>query len=754
VSIIKITNEGSIPMKRKFTLPGQAGHETLTLTLANRWGADVIRDSDGTALSEEILSAGYKIYSTICPIREHNPWLRQNMHARQQTFLSTAPITATTNQLTIPLMAGFFADQLSINDSQNAMPYWQVYDRTTNTPLPTQDWHYTPPNKNTPQTEGTVTIKAIPYRQYTVSFLAWRDWEEISMYNHTTNNWDKEKLMQLNPYAPGAMEYLKEWFINWCKAHPHSDVVRFTSLFYNFAWIWGSHPRNRHLFTDWASYDFTVCPEALDDFQKAYGYRLTAEDFVRQGKYNATHRVPSKEKRDWMDFIGAYVRSATRQLVDIIHAAGKKAYVFYDDSWVGMEPYSGHFHEMAFDGLIKCVFSGYEARLCADVDVPVHEIRFHPYLFPVGLGGAPKFSPGGRPGEDAFNYWVNVRRSLLRKKIERSGLGGYLSLTEGYPDFIEAMDKILEEFDTISALHDTGPPKTLMPVISILHAWGALRTWTLSGHFHETDNHMLIHVLEALSGLPFEVKFLSFEDIAGGVPGGIDIIINAGEAGSAWSGGEYWNNPATIDALTKWVHNKGGIYMGIGEPSAIPGYNTYLRMAHVLGVDIDNGEKACHGRWAFEVTSEENLLPDEYVIPTRKNVILTDGNAKVIAVADSTPSITINTFGEGKGVYLADFALSPHSTRALMNLLLYTSMGDIPAAWATDDILLQFAINSPGETAEGVSDNPMVECAVFPEALVFINNSPATQKAQCLHNGVVYAAEIPAYGMEVKQAAF
>ena len=53
-------------MKRAdFTLPGEAGYEALTLELAKKWGADVIRDSDGTKLSPEITGAGYRIYSTI-----------------------------------------------------------------------------------------------------------------------------------------------------------------------------------------------------------------------------------------------------------------------------------------------------------------------------------------------------------------------------------------------------------------------------------------------------------------------------------------------------------------------------------------------------------------------------------------------------------------------------------------------------------------------------------------------------------------
>ena len=41
-----------------FTLPGEAGYEDLTLQLAKKWGADVIRDSDGTELSDEITNSG------------------------------------------------------------------------------------------------------------------------------------------------------------------------------------------------------------------------------------------------------------------------------------------------------------------------------------------------------------------------------------------------------------------------------------------------------------------------------------------------------------------------------------------------------------------------------------------------------------------------------------------------------------------------------------------------------------------------
>ena len=88
---------------------------------------------------------------------------------------------------------------------------------------------------------------------------------------------------------------------------------------------------------------------------------------------------------------------------------------FYDDSWIGVEPYGRNFHKFEFDGLIKCVFSGYEARLCSGVDVPTHELRLHPYLFPVGLGGAPTFMEGGNPTPVSYTHlsgWILYQTRL------------------------------------------------------------------------------------------------------------------------------------------------------------------------------------------------------------------------------------------------------------------------------------------------------------------------------------------------------
>ena len=357
--------------------------------------------------------------------------------------------------LTIHLMDGYFEEQFVVNSSEDSVKYWEVYDRTANEKVPAEKWHYE-------SEAGNVFIQgAIPFHNYTVNFLAYRIWEEISMYNHVTNNWNKEHLMPIDPRSKEAQNYMYKWMEDWCKSHPDTTVVRFTSMFYNFVWIWGSDERNRNLYSDWGSYDFTVSPKALDDFEKEYGYALTSGDFINQGKLHVTHMPAGKKQRDYMEFTNRFVVEFGKQLVELVHRYGKKAYVFYDDSWIGVEPYSEHFEEFGFDGLIKCVFSGYEARLCANAKVETHELRLHPYLFPVGLGGAPTFMEGGNPTLDAKNYWISIRRALLRQPVDRLGLGGYLHLTEDFPDFQDYIEELMKEFRKVKAMHADGGIYTL-----------------------------------------------------------------------------------------------------------------------------------------------------------------------------------------------------------------------------------------------------------------------------------------------------
>ncbi len=683
--------------KGGFTLPGESGYEELTLQMAEKWGADVIRDSDGTELSPEIINAGYGIYSTICIIRDHNEWAKQNQDKLQQTFLMTEPVVAAGETLTIELMKDFFDEQFKINESDESKEFWQVFDRTSNCEV--KDWTYS---------DGSVTINnVIPFHKYTVNFLAYRIWEEISMYNHTTNNWDKEHLMQIDPIYPETQEYMLDWMKNWCETHPATTVVRFTSMFYNFVWIWGSNERNRQLFSDWASYDFTVSPKMLKAFEKEKGYALTSEDFINKGNLNATHMTCSDKKLDYMDFVNKFVVEFGKKLVDLVHSYGKKAYVFYDDSWVGVEPWGKRFKEFGFDGLIKCVFNGFEARLCAGVDaVETHEIRLHPYLFPVGLGGAPTFMEGGNPTREAQGYWKNVRRALLRDKIDRIGLGGYLSLTLPFPDFNDYIEKIADEFREIRELHTAGKPYVKKPRVAVITFWGKLRSWTCSGHYHEHPEVDLINVIEALSGMPLDVDFICFDELKEKGLSDYDVVINAGFAGSAWSGGERWQDDEVVAAMTEWVYN-GGVFLGVNEPSACPGYDKTFRMSHVLGVDENTGARICHGVYEFEAEGSDAIC-EGTELKAKDNIYIADAETRVLAADGKNPVITVRDFGKGKGIYMSSFKHGEINNRTLLNLIL-SACGD--------------------NDGEYLTDNPYTECCYYPEGkvLVVINNSDAEQ---------------------------
>lgn len=688
--------------KGSFTLPGEAGYEDLTIRLAEKWGADVVRDSDGTKLSDEIINEGYDIYSTICPIREHNRWLQKHSDMQQQTFLITTPKLAKETKMEIVLMEDFFEEQFQVNSSEDSLKYWQVYDRTTGIELDRSKWEY---HKG----KGVIYLHDIQrWHRYTVSFLAYRTWEEISMYNHLTNGWEKEHLMQIDPRYEEAQVYLLEWLDKWCDEHPGTTVVRFTTLFYNFVWIWGSDERRKEIFCDWASYDFTVSPKALEAFEKEYGYRLTAEDFVHQGKYQVTHMPPTKRKLDYMKFTNDFVIGFGRKMIKIVHKHGKKAYMFYDDSWIGTEPYGEKYSEFGFDGIIKAAFSGFEARLCAGVKTKVHELRLHPYLFPTGVDGSPSFLPEGTPEKEAREYWIRIRRALLRQPVDRIGLGGYLHLVEQKPEFEDYIQVLADEFRVLKGLHKIGRPTKLRPKVGILHVWGKLRSWTCSGHFHENGTLDLMHLLESLSGLPFHVEFLSFDEISDEVLENFDVIINAGTAGSAWSGGNIWDNAELVSCLTKWGY-QGGALIGVNEPSATDSGDHYFKMSHVLGVDLDTGSYIRHGRWNIAEVPCRKLMPAGAEILAKNSIYLTDPESIIFQMEAGIPKGVIHCFGKGMGIYLGGYRHSNANSRMLQNLILYA---------CGDKVEQDF-----------IPDNWNIECAWYPKAntMLIVNNTVIEQ---------------------------
>jgi beta-D-galactosyl-(1->4)-L-rhamnose phosphorylase len=678
-----------------FTLPGEAGYEKLTLDLAKKWGADTIRDSDGTQLSPEIIQSGYDIYSTVCLVRSVQPWARKNLNKLQQNFLMSFPVVAEKSSVTVELLKGFFREQFVVNFEDNPKAWWQVFDRTTGEEVSKRAWDFN-------AKKGTVTISGtVPGHKYTVNFLSFRIWEEISMYNHITNNWgDREHLAAVDPMHPETQKVILAFLDQWLKDHPDTSVVRFTSMFYNFSWFWGSDQKTlRDIYSDWGDYEMTVSPRALKLFEKKYGYKLTSEDFVNGGLYNSTHNAPSRRYCDYMEFIHDFVIEFGRKCIDLTHKYGKKAYVFYDDHWIGVEPNSERFGEFGFDGLIKCVFNAFEVRLCAhSKGVKTHELRLHPYLFPTGLKGEPTFKEGGNPTLDAKNFWIDARRGILRAPIDRIGLGGYLSLVQPFPDFCDYIEGLTQEFRLLKSFHQGSKPYTAPFKVAVLTAWGNLRAWICSGHM--TRGLELNEIIESLAGLPVDVEFISFDDlVAQGVPKGVKVILNAGREGSAWSGGHYWQEPKVNEILTQWVQKGGGL-IGVAEPSALREPGSLFKLSHLLGLDRDRGERLANGKFKYTppaapfaqhfITADLPAAPD--FGKDVDGIYVFGPNTQVLADRENSPRIATHSFGKGRSVYLSGFKFTHENTRLLHRALFWAAGQEASwAVWNTSNIRTESA---------------------------------------------------------------
>ncbi|MBA7531972.1 D-galactosyl-beta-1-_4-L-rhamnose phosphorylase [subsurface metagenome] len=699
-------------IKGDFTLPGEAGYEDLTLELADKWGADAIRDSDGTVLSDKIISTDFDIYSTICLVRADNEWAKANRDKLQQNYLMSFPVLAESDKVEIDLLTGYFREQFEVNANDDPMIWWQVFDRTTGEEVPKDQWTFDP-------IKGTVTVNKVKkWHKVTVNFLAYRIWEAISMYNHTTNNWGKrEHQMPIDPIYPETQKFMLGYLQKWLDEHPKTKIVRFTSLFYNFAWFWCDPVIQRFAYADWGSYEMTVSPLAMRLFAKAKGYEMTSEDFINNGAYCSSHNVPSERLLDWMDFINEFVVSFGCKCIDLIHAAGKVAYMFYDDHWVGTEPYGERFRELGFDGLIKCVFNAFEARLCAGVKgVGTKELRLHPYLFPTGLKGEPTFMTGGDPALDARRFWANIRRGLLYAPVDRIGLGGYLHLVQEFPDFVETIEHITQEFRMLKQFHAGGCPYTAPLKVAVLTAWGKLRSWVYVGHFiHGME---LYELTESLAGLPVEVSFISFGDILEqGIPKDVDVIINAGKAGTAWSGGEHWKNEQIIETITGWVAGGGG-FIGVGEPSASQFSNQYFQLSHLLGVDREIGLTLNKVKLALTVSEKKHFILEdmESDIDFGKdidNIFALGKNTKVLSQMDGSVKIALNNFVKGQSIYLSGYKFEPENTR-LLHRCLYWAAG------------------RQNEFGPWTCSNIHTDCAFYPNAkkLVVISSSDSAEKTK------------------------
>ena len=125
--------------------------------------------------------------------------------------------------------------------------------------------------------------------------------------------------------------------------------------------------------------------------------------------------------------------------------------------------------------------------------------------------------------------------------------------------------------------------KTVRELVDIVHAEGKEAKMFLGDSWIDTEPY----------GEYF--KEMNLDAVVGSIGGGvtvrnkdIDVILNVGDEGTAFSGGEYWNDEEIVTAIRRWVAEGHG-FIGVGEPTAYKNGGKFFQLSDVLGVEEEKG---------------------------------------------------------------------------------------------------------------------------------------------------------------------
>lgn len=671
----------------RVTIPTDLDVIPQTLELMKQWGADAVRDCDGTDFPQELRDVDAKIYSTYYTTRKDNAWAQAHPEEIQQMYVMTPFYTAVGGELRIPLMKSLYPDMLKPNTRDDITRWWEVMDRTTGEVVPAGQWSYD-------EDSGEVSVQAKAFHDYTVSFLAYIIWDPVHMYNAVTNGWqDVEHQITFDVRQPKTHTFTMERLRKFIEEHPYVNVLRFTTFFHQFTLIFDEQAREKYV--DWYGYSASVSPYILEQFEREAGYKFRPEFIIDQGYYNGQYRIPTKEYQDFQAFQRREVAKIAKEMVDITHECGKEAMMFLGDHWIGTEPFLEEFASIGLDAVVGSVGNGSTLRLISDIEgVKYTEGRLLPYFFP------DTFCEGGDPVKEAKVNWVTARRAILRKPIDRIGYGGYLKLALDFPEFVEYVESVCEEF---RELYDNvkGCVPYCVKKVAVLNCWGKMRAWGCHMVHHalyQKQNYSYAGVIEALSGAPFEVSFLSFQDIKEQpeVLRDIDVLINVGGADTAHSGGAWWCDEAVAAAVKKFVHDGGGI-IGVGEPSAHQANGRFFQLANVFGVEEERGFTLGYDKYNWDVHKHfitEDCPAEIDFGECQKNVYALEGT-EIICQKDKEVQLAANAFGQGRAVYIGGLPYNFDNNRLLHRAILWSAHGE-------------------GELCKWFSSNPNVEVHAYP----------------------------------------
>ena len=164
-------------MKRgRLTIPTDIDFVEGTKKYIEKWGADAIRDCDGTELPKDASKLANKVYKTYFVVRGDNDFAYESDSHMQNIALISERFLATSNTLKINVLKNMFKEQIKVNPYEYKT-YWQVFDRTEGVELKKDSFEYLG--------DDIVLVKDTkPYHEYTVNFFGYSLWDPTQVYNY------------------------------------------------------------------------------------------------------------------------------------------------------------------------------------------------------------------------------------------------------------------------------------------------------------------------------------------------------------------------------------------------------------------------------------------------------------------------------------------------------------------------------------------------------------------------------------------
>jgi len=559
-------------------------------------------------------------------------WLKEHPEDSQYGYWVTPPVQAEGDSVVIPLRPTRWGHE-HITMRFDPRQHWLVLDQTAGRVVPPDQWAV--------DAEGqSVTVKAATAgHAYVVYFM-----EEQAVGDPLRES-----------FVEGSLQVLRE------RLEPLKGVLDtywYDDLGYAYP---GPTPQGPW---DWESYTFAAHPANQQAFEKDTGIKVDPRWLVLAPR--TIDVVPPPEYLRWSEWVQARMKPWLRRATDVPHSLGMRAWLYWGDCHVGMEPYLSSLTAGKLDELDKPAADPVTARALADLcDIAPGLVR----RFRVDWLFTDRVSQP-REAERMRAKWAAARRGLLLCPVR----GIYWMTFDLVPQVAEAavregltetLADINDEFRLVAEqLGDRRAWRHDLHV-TVLHSWGKQYSWRPWGS----------PVLRPLASLPVEVSFARLADVErDGLPADTDVLLVYGLPGTAWSGGRWWESGKVAQAVGELVRGGGGV-LALQAPSELPGDQPRWALSDLLGV-------AATGAAALAAAGlDESAAADRGLeVPAAKaHFVLGDAPAAVpglretvravVSAPDATvladaldaqggrsPGLVVRDVGKGRAVYLCGYS--------------------------------------------------------------------------------------------------